>query len=441
MTSRTKLLLLAALVTALAAGGLLGGIAREGRSAAPGAVATPTAAFLADAAGAGGTRAAAARIESLEAGVRARPRDPGALTALGYAYLQRWRDTADASYLTRAGTALDRARTIAPADPLVLTGLGSLALTRHEFGNALALGRAAARQAPFSARPLGVVGDALLELGRYGQAFATFERMTALKPNVASYARIAYARELIGRRDGAIAAMELALDAAGGQPESAAWASVELAKLEIGRGDLSRADELVKQALVLVPGYVFAREQQARIAAVRGNLPRALGLARTAATSVPLPELVSLLVDLEERAGNTVRARVALRTADAIDRLLGAGGVRSDIESVLFDADHRRRTDTLVARARAARAARPSIWGDDALAWALARTGRCDEARRWSDRSLRLGTRDGLLLFHRAAIESCAGNRQVARTWARRALAEAPHFSVRWEPVARRLAA
>ena len=110
------------------------------------------------------------------------------------------------------------------------------------------------------------------------------------------------------------------------------------------------------------------------------------------------------------------------------------------IEVVLFDADHGLRKATLVRRARAARAARPSIWGDDALAWALARTGKCAEARTWSDQSLRLGTRDGLLAFHRATIEACAGDRDAARSWARRALADGPHFSVRWEPAALRLA-
>jgi tetratricopeptide (TPR) repeat protein len=442
MRLRQKLLFLSGLIAAIGAGALLGGVGREGSPASHAAATPPPAAsLLADAIGAGGVRASASQIAKLEATVRRNPRRSADLTALGFAYLQRWRDTADASFLPRAETALLRAGRVAPSDALVLTGLGSLALTRHEFGDALLLGRRAQKLAPFSVRPLGVVGDALLELGRYPEAFAAFERMSALKPNVASYTRIAYARELIGHRRGAIEAMELALGAASGQPEASAWVAVELAKLEIARGRIARADRLVGDSLVLVPGYVYALEQQARIAAARDDLPRALRIARNAALAVPLPQMVSLLVDLEKRAGNADRARSALRTAKAIDRLLASDGIRSDIESVLFDADHRLRTDTLVARARAARAAAPSIWGDDAVAWALARTGRCREARTWSDRSLRLGTRDGLLFFHRAAIEQCAGSAASARSFARRALTDDPHFSVRWEPAARRLAA
>jgi hypothetical protein len=54
--------------------------------------------------------------------------------------------------------------------------------------------------------------------------------------------------------------------------------------------------------------------------------------------------------------------------------------------------------------------------------------------------ALRLGTRDALKFFHRAYIESCAGHPAAAQTWAQRALALNPHFSVRWAATARRLA-
>lgn len=186
---------------------------------------------------------------------------------------------------------------------------------------------------------------------------------------------------------------------------------------------------------------MYAAEQLARLEAARGNLTRAVRLAERAAEAVPLPQFVALLADLQARSGNRAEARRQVATVRAIDRILVASGVRTDVESAVFDADHGIQPGTLVARARAARADRPSILGDDALGWALARTGRCDEARAWSDRSLRLGTRDALLFFHRAEIERCAGDRAAARRWARKALALDPAFSVRWAPAARRLAA
>ena len=78
--------------------------------------------------------------------------------------------------------------------------------------------------------------------------------------------------------------------------------------------------------------------------------------------------------------------------------------------------------------------------GDDVLAWALARNGRCGEALAHSKRSLRLGTRDAAFFFHRGMIERCLGRPAAARSWFTRALDLNPHFSVLWSPTARRYA-
>ena len=440
MRFRTQLVVVGLVASALAVGSLLGGVLGDGGGSAA-TLAVPVDASSAADLALTGITAGGTDTRELERAVQERPDDVQALVLLGYAYQQRWRETADASTLPRSERALRRAAALAPTDPLAVIGLGSLALIRHDFRAALAIGRRAQRLAPSTARTYGLVGDALLELGRYEDAFRAFERMVALRPSTASYARIAYARELLGDLPGARAAMQLAADAASGQREPAAWANVELAKLDLRAGRHARAERHLRAALALLPGYVFAAEQLARLEAARGNLPRAVRLAERAAEAVPLPQFVALLADLQARSGNRAEARRQVATVRAIDRILVASGVRTDVESAVFDADHGIRPGTLVARARAARADRPSILGDDALAWALARTDRCDEARAWSDRSLRLGTRDALLFFHRAEIERCAGDRVAARGWARRALVLDPAFSVRWAPVARRLAA
>ena len=441
MKTSTKLLVLATAVLALATGALLGGVLAEGGGGAAqppqSAAALPAAA---DRALTGFGAGSSVEVTRLEAAVRARPTDVPSLTQLGFTYQQRWRETADASYLPRAGEALGRARRIAPRDPLVVTGQGMLALTRHDFRRALVLGRLAVELAPGSARPYGVVGDALLELGRYREAFAAFDRMAALKPSLAAYARIAYGRELIGHVDGAMAAMTLALDSAGGSPEPTAWTHVELAKLHFGRGKLRTAERHFRAALAVFPGYPYAYDGLARVEAARGRLQRAVAIERRAVEAVPLPQFVAELGDLLERAGRRGEAARQRATVRAIDRLLAAGGIRTDLESTLYDVDHGVRKGEAVARAREARAARPSILGDDVLGWALARSGRCEEALPWSRRALRLGTQDALLYFHRGMIERCLGHGEEARTWMRHALALNPGFSTRWAPLAERLA-
>ncbi len=439
-----KLTILASVILAVAAGALFAGIRTEGGSAGQSPTPAVSAQQSADRALTGlspfsSTSSTATEVAKLEQTVSAHPADGKSLVLLGYGYQQRWRETADASYLPRSDVALRRALKLDAGDALAVTGLGSLALTRHEFRHALVLGHRAQRLAPFSSRPYGVIGDASLELGQYAAAFKAFEKMSALKPNIASYARIAYARELIGHRDAAIAAMSLALDAAGGQPEPSAWANVELGKLYFARGDLPTAERHFRGALELFPGYVYANDQLARVAAARGQFATAVRLERGVVDTVPLPQFVSELSDLYHRNGQDAEAQRQVRLVRAIDQLLQANGIRTDLEMTVFDADHRIGTATLVARARAARADRPSILGDDALAWALARTGQCIEARTWSTRSLRLGTRDASMLFHRAEIEHCLGNAEAASAWARKALAVNPYFSARFAPVARAL--
>jgi tetratricopeptide (TPR) repeat protein len=124
-----------------------------------------------------------------------------------------------------------------------------------------------------------------------------------------------------------------------------------------------------------------------------------------------------------------------------IERLLAANGVRNDLDIALFDVDHGRRLPHALLLARRGYAERPSIVGDDVLGWALARNGRCVDALHYSQRSLRLGTRDAVKLFHRGYIAACLGRGAEARSYYRRALALNPHFSVLWAPVARKGAA
>jgi tetratricopeptide (TPR) repeat protein len=380
----------------------------------------------------------AALVVALQARLRSGRSDAESFALLGLAYQQRARETGDPTYYPKSERALQRALRLRPRDAVAVSGLGSLALSRHRFREALALGREALALAPANARTLGVVGDSLLELGRYDAAFRAFDSMAALKPSVASYARVSYARELLGRPAAAIEAMRLAVDAAADQPEAIAWTRVQLGKLFWSTGAQAAAAREYRRALAAFPGYAYAFDGLAQVQAARGRLGAAVALETRAVDAIPLPQFVAQLGDLYRALGQVDAARRQEALIGVIQRLLAANGVTTDLETALFDVDHGIRLRHALALARAGRAARPSIDGDDVLAWALARNGRCTEARRYSERALRLGTLDSLKLFHRGMIERCLGDRAGGDTYLRRALELNPHFSIRWAPVARK---
>ncbi len=428
-------LLIGGAVTALAVtASLLGGAFRGEPSTAGGVAPQITGPRLETGFTAGDTQSLVSRLQKA---LRANPQDGKSAALLGLAYQQRARETGDPSYYAKSEAALRDALRIDPDDLTATGGLGSLALARHRFREALALGRRTVTLSPSSARSYGIVGDALVELGRYDNAFRSFDTMARLKPSLGSYARVSYARELLGNQRGAVGAMKLALDAAIGQPEPEAWTRVQLGKLYWNRGRVAAAATQYRAALRVFPGYVYALDALAQVEGARGRYARAIALEQRAVDATPLPQFVAYLGDLYRAAGEPQHARRQYGLIGVIQRLLTANGVRTEYETALFDVDHGIRLAEAVRLARTAHGLRPSIDGDDVLAWALARDGRCAEALPWSKRSLRLGTRDAVKFFHRGMIERCLGRDAVARTWFERALRQNPHFSLRWAPVVR----
>ncbi len=301
MTARLVIAGTAAAITAAVL--LLGGVVRGGSPAA-----APRAASAEALTGGFSPGDTAGLVRELQLTLRAAPRDVHELGLLGLAYQQRARETGDPAWYAKSDGVLRRALRLEPRDLLATSGLGSLALSRHRFGQALSLGRRARALSPSTARSYGVIGDALVELGRYREAFRAFDTMARLKPGLAAYARVAYARELLGDVAGARRALLLALDSAVGEPEAIAWTHVQLAKLALGHGRVADPAREARAALRAFLGYVYGFDVLAQVEAARGRLRAAIRLERQAAETIPLPQFVGLLGDLYRVTGRPVAA-------------------------------------------------------------------------------------------------------------------------------------
>jgi tetratricopeptide (TPR) repeat protein len=371
-------------------------------------------------------------IARLQAAVRAAPGNPQRETELADAYLQKVRETGDVSYYARAEGLLRRAAARAPRDPDVLISQGTLALARHDFAGALELGRRARALNPDSRAADPVEVDALVELGRYRAAERALQAMVDAKPNLASYARVSYFRELHGDLGGAVTAMQRAISAGGAVRENVAYVQSLLGHLELARGDLGAARRAFDLALRGVPSYVPALAGRARLDAAHGDLDGAIRRWRPIVDRLPLPEYVVGLGEAELAAGRRADARRDLALVGAEQRLLASAGVNSDVELALYEADHGDRARGVVL-ARRAYASAPSVRSADALGWALSRAGRPEAGLRWAHRALRLGSLDAGVRFHAGMTALAAGRRDEGRRDLRLALAHGLAAASPWQ--------
>ena len=394
--------------------------------------------------GAGAGTAAGAEVARFQAELRRRPGEPRLLTQLGVAYVARAGETADPTFYAKAAGVLGQASKLDPDDPATMVARGLLDLGRHDFGSALTWGTRAARANPDLPDALGVIFDAQVELGRYQAAVVTAQAMVDRKPAQGSLARVSYARELLGDPAGAVAAMVQAAAAGGDSPADRAYVQTLIGNLHLGAGRLAPAEAAYRRALDGLASYGLAEVGMARVAAAHGDLAGAARLLEPAAARLPLPATVALLGDVRAAQGDRAAAATQYRLVRVIERLNQANGVAVDLELARFEADHARdpgaRPDKAVAMARRALAERPTIYGEDTFGWALRQAGRPRQALPHARAAVRLGTRDGLLWYHLAAVEADLGMTAPARRHLAEAFAISPYLTVRDQPHALALA-
>jgi predicted Zn-dependent protease len=342
------------------------------------------------------------RVSAMEAQLRKVPDDFGAAILLADALLRQSRVTGSAAPAVRAEEALRIALREDPGNYEALRMQASLLLTRHKFLDARTAAEKCRAMRPDDSVVYGILGDAHLELGDYKEAFAAFDRMMQLRPGPASYARVAYARELQGDLSGALESMKLAAEASsGGDVEGIAWYRSQVGELYLR---LQRPHEAMLEfasASQAFPGHPFAVAGYAKALHASGRHGEARALLEDLVRKTPTPDLHVQLGDLFAAAG---------RREDA-DRhyALAEAGWRSDAPEpknlARFLADRGEKLDEAVAIAEDAHALRNDIFTQDALAWAYFKAGRIDEARHMIYLARRTGTRDADILRHAKAIE------------------------------------
>lgn len=156
-----------------------------------------------------------------------------------------------------------------------LTLKATVLLSQHQFNDALPLGLEAVKLDPYRAYNYGVLVDAYTELGQYDSAVAMCDKMVSIRPDLRSYSRVSYQRELHGDIPGAIDAMDRAVKAGAAGLEETSWCRVQLGGLYERSGDLEQAEAQYALAVAERKNYAFGMAALGRIQGKRKNYAEA----------------------------------------------------------------------------------------------------------------------------------------------------------------------
>lgn len=377
------------------------------------------------------------QIDRLQIKLRLATNDATTLAQLGELYLQKTRETGDSAFYIKAEQALQQALGADALNADALRGLASVANGRHDFQSGRDLAQMSLDADPDNPRTYGVLGDSLVELGRYDEALDAFQHMLDLKPDLSAYARASYLRELHGDVQGAIEAMRTAVASGGPTGEGVAWVHTQLGHLYYTYGDIDAAEREYTASLDAFPGFVHGEAGLAKVLAARGNTAGAIAKYRDVVQRYPVLEYIVALQDLYDKRGDNANATQQRELVAAIEQLMRSNGVNGDLELALYYANHDVHLEEALVQATAEYGGRPSTQAADILGWTLYKNRQYEEAMKYSDEALRLGSRDPLLAFHAGMIREKLGDTAGAKELLARALNTNRHFSFLYADVAR----
>ncbi|MDP9265989.1 MAG: tetratricopeptide repeat protein, partial [Chloroflexota bacterium] len=244
----------------------------------------------------------------------------------------------------------------------------------------------------------------------------------------ARLARLAFLRgDPAGARDRAARASTEARNEGAFGPGLAWYAHLE-AQVALDRGDYEAAAAHEEEALGAAPNYHISLAGLARARAAQGRTAEAIAGYEYAIGVSPQPDYLSALGDLHALAGDQGRARDQYAAVEAIATLAAANRQLYDRQLALFYADHDLKSADAVAIAKASLDRRADVYGHDAYAWALLKSGAPAEARASEERALAMGTPDARLWYHAGMISMALGEVDRARSELRRSLDISPNF-------------
>jgi tetratricopeptide (TPR) repeat protein len=385
-----------------------------------------------------GTQAARTRetLGSLESLVKANPDDFVAWNKIADAHLRLLSSTGLFAHLTIASEAVEKSLKLANPE-FNRGGLAMRArieLGSHRFSEARQSAEQLRRLMQDETYALQLLGDALFNLGDYSEAERAWNKVLSAGNELAMEPRLSQLDWVQGNAPRARQRLENALQSAEKNapefPEVAAWCHVQIGELAFKLGDWEAAESHYKDALLKQPDYYAGLDHLAELRGAEGKIDEAVALYTRVIERVERPEFLQALGDLYLFAARADEAK------PWHDRAL-AGYVASVKRGEIlylhhlasFYSDSVNQPEEAIPLARRDLTLRHSIQAYDALAWALFRAGKKEEALELTAKALATGAPEAHILYHAGMIRMGSGDVPGGRATLQRALEANPRFN------------
>lgn len=193
-----------------------------------------------------------------------------------------------------------------------LASKASVQLSLHDFSNALTTASKAVEINPYNAQIYGALVDAHVELGHYAKAVEMADKMVSIRPDLRSYSRVSYLREIHGDVPGAIEALEMAIEAGYPGQEATAWARLTLGNLYDTYGDPKNAAMQYLMILAERQDYPFALAALGEIEMQKKNYTKAEDYLKKACEIIPEVGFYESLAELYKEDGHAAEYQALL---------------------------------------------------------------------------------------------------------------------------------
>lgn len=352
------------------------------------------------------------------------PSDMNAQLGLAALYIQEARETGNYMYYDKA--AMKTVNNVLKTDTANFNALvfkSLIYLSQHHFADGLAVAHKAQQVNPYNAYVYGLLVDGNVEMGQYDSAVVYSDRMNAIRPDLTSYSRVSYLREIFGNYKSAIDAMQMAVEAGGRGDEHTEWTRVQLGNLYEKTGDYRKAEYLYNMSLSFRPDYPPALAGLARVAVAANDFKKAVALYEKADSLTEDNSMKEELVDLYRQSGQNKKADELANAV--IENLSKDSQAGNKDETIGHYADRElayaylkvNNTDKALEHAMLEYNRRPdNIDVNETVAWVYYNKGEYDKALPYIKTALKTNSKNPVLLSRAGLIFLKTGEKEMAKT-------------------------